>query len=348
MIAECISALNGGSDLSYKQAKSAALEMLRGGLTDVEAHEFLSGLAAKGETDDELAGMLDAMRDNAVRMTIRNANKVIDVCGTGGDGLGTFNISTATAFVVAASGTAVAKHGNRSSSGGLGSADVFECLGCELDASPQRLSEMLEKFNICFMFAQRFHPAMKNIAHVRKKIGTRTAFNMLGPLCNPAYVTGQLVGVFSDNLLERIPSLLKRGGAKSVMAVRSADGLDELSTSSKNKICTMRDGRTVSDVIDPEKLGLRHSSLRDIQVGTKQQAMRAFVSVLEGTANTAMTQTIMLNAAAALIVGGGAADFSSGIEIADDAIKSGRTARLLHDFTKSAGDIVKLEEILGA
>ena len=339
-----VAKLQAGSDLTREETGGAVSEILSGVAGEGRIVQFLAGLAAKGETDDELLGMLDIMHKHMVR--VRSARTdAVDVCGTGGDGLRTFNVSTAAAFVTAASGCAVAKHGNRSSSGGLGSADIFEYLGYNLDRTSQDISAMLEEFGICFMFAQKFHPAMRHVAPARKKIGKRTAFNILGPLCNPAGVKRQLVGVSSESYLERLPRLLGMRGAESVMTVRSEDGMDELATHTKSRICTLSGGKINTRIIRPESLGLHISSLSEIRVDTTQDAMRAFVSVIDGAANAAMTETVMLNSAAALIVGDMADDFGDGIETAANAIKSGRASGLLEKFVKHTGDAQKLEEV---
>ena len=182
--------------------------------------------------------------------------------------------------VIAAGGGIVAKHGNRSSSGLSGSADIFEKFGYDLNMEPAKITDILEKFNICFMFAQKFHPAMKNVATARKTLGKRTAFNLLGPLTNPANVKNQLIGVFSEEFLDRLPMILKRKGAQNIMTVRSEDGMDEFSTSAKNRICFLKEGKMFTNVVDPEIVGLHKSSLKDIQISTKVDALKSFVSVL--------------------------------------------------------------------
>ena len=204
MISELISKLQEKTDLSYDQMNNIMTDMLSGKTTDIENADFLSKLAQKGETDDELLGMLDKMQEFSLKVETKNSGTVIDMCGTGGDSLQTFNISTTASFVVAASGGTVAKHGNRSSSSVSGSADIFEYFGYNLNMNPIEISEVLEKHNICFMFAQKFHPAMKNVSSARKQLASRTAFNLLGPLSNPANVKNQLIGVFNSNIFSEI------------------------------------------------------------------------------------------------------------------------------------------------
>ena len=346
MISELISKLQEKTDLSYDQMNNIMTDMLSGRTTDIENADFLSKLAQKGETNDELLGMLDKMQEFSLKVETKNSGTIIDMCGTGGDSLQTFNISTTASFVVAAAGGIVAKHGNRSSSGVSGSADIFENLGYNLNMNPVQISEILQKHNICFMFAQKFHPAMRYVSSARKQLGIRTAFNLLGPLSNPAGVKNQLVGVFSIDFLDRLPALLKRKGAQNIMTVRSDDGMDEFSTSATNRVCILRDDKVLMNAIDPEVVGLHKSSLKDIQIESKQEAMKSFVSVLNNTANQAMIETTALNAAGGLIVADIADNFEQGVEIALNTIKDGKAFSLLEKFVADTGDTSKLKEII--
>ena len=346
MIAELIKKLENNTDLTYNETLSAMSEMLSGKTSDNDNAAFLSNLAKKGETDDELLGMLDKMQELSIKVNAKDKGTVIDMCGTGGDKLQTFNVSTTASFVVAAAGGIVAKHGNRSSSGVSGSADIFEYFGYDLNQEPSKVAEALEKHRICFMFAQKFHPAMKHVSAARKQLGTRTAFNLLGPLSNPANVKNQLVGVFSTEFLDRLPRLLKKKGAKTIMTVRSDDGMDEFSTSAINRVCILRNDKVLMNAIDPEIVGLHKSSLRDIQIETKEEAIKSFVGVLNNTAKQAMVETTALNAAGGLIVSGIAQNFEEGVEIALKTIKEGKAFALLEKFVKDTGDISKLKEAL--
>lgn len=344
MIHGLVAKLRDGSDLTHEEMRGAMSDMLQGRASDRQSAEFLSCLAAKRETDGELLAMLDVMRSHAVAVEPRSPG-AIDVCGTGGDGLGTLNISTAAAFVAASAGAATAKHGNRSSSG-VGSADIFEHLGYDLNLPPGRTADVLERFGICFMFAPAFHPAMKHVAPARRLVSGRTAFNILGPLCNPAGVLRQLIGVPSYDLLRRLPALLEKQGAECVMTAMSENGMDELSTASRGRICTMRGGEAAVRTVDPESLGLHGSELSEIQVRTKQEAISSFISVLGGSACTAMTETVLLNAAAALVVAGMADDLGDGLDTASDALGGGRTERLLRDFVSHTGDVGRIHGVL--
>lgn len=345
MISNLISKLQQKTDLTYDEINVAMVDVLSGKTNDQENLDFLSSLTEKGETDDELLGMLDKMQEFSLKVEPRNQGTVIDMCGTGGDKLQTFNVSTTASFVVAAAGGIVAKHGNRSSSGISGSADIFEYFGYDLTQEPTQIANVLEKHNICFMFAQKFHPAMKHVAAARKKLGKRTAFNLLGPLSNPAGVKNQLIGVSSTEYLERLPLILKRKGAKNIMTVRSDDGMDEFSTSATNRVCILKNDKVLMNAIDPEVVGLHKSKLKDIQIQTKKDAIESFVGVLNNTANQAMIETTVLNAAGGLIVANISKNFEEGVELASNMIKEGKALKLLERFVADTGDISKLKEI---
>jgi len=343
MISEYITKISSNKNLSYDEMSQIMNEILSGKISVEETTNFLISLTEKGETDQELLAMLDKMQENSIHIHPKIDQNIIDVCGTGGDKMNTFNISTTASFVIAASGVVVAKHGNRSSSGISGSADIFEYFGYDLNMEPNKVQEIIEKFGIGFMFAPKFHPAMKNVAEARKTIGKRTAFNLLGPLTNPALVKHQLVGVYSKEYLSRVISLLESRGSESVMTVISNDGLDELSTTSKNYIYQLNKGEVTSSVLDPTELGLSKAKLPDLQVSTNEEAINAFASVLNGTAKKSMLEITALNAAAGLIVGGFSEKFDEALSISFQTIKSGKAYDLFRDFIKYCGDTAKLE-----
>jgi anthranilate phosphoribosyltransferase len=345
LISDLISKLQEKTDLTYDEMNQVMTDVLSGKTDDIQNADFLSKLAEKGETDDELLGMLDKMHEFSLKVEPRNKGTIIDMCGTGGDKLQTFNISTTASFVVAAAGGIVAKHGNRSSSGISGSADIFEYFGYDLNSEPKRIAEILEKHNICFMFAQKFHPAMRHVSNARKQLGKRTAFNLLGPLSNPAGVKNQLVGVFSTEYLDRLPLILKRKGAENIMTVRSDDGMDEFSTSAVNRVCILKNDKVLMNAIDPEIVGLHKSTLKDIQINSKEEAITSFVKVLNNTANQSMMETAALNAAGGLIVANISNNFEEAVEIALNTIKSGKAFSVLERFVEDTGDISKLKEI---
>jgi anthranilate phosphoribosyltransferase len=346
MLSNLISKLQQKTDLTYSEINYIMTLILSGRTSDNENLDFLSNLTEKGETDDELLGMLDKMQEFAIKVEPKNQGRIIDMCGTGGDKLQTFNVSTTASFVVAAAGGIVAKHGNRSSSGVSGSADIFEYFGYDLNAEPTQIADMLEKHNICFMFAQKFHPAMRYVSHARKQVGARTTFNLLGPISNPAGVKNQLIGVFSNEFLDRLPLILKRKGMENIMTVHSDDGMDEFSTSATNRVCFLRDGKILTNIIDPEVVGLHKSKLKDIQIQTRDEAIKSFVSVLNNTANQAMIETTSLNAAGGLIVANIVNNFEEGVELALNTIKNGNAFKLLERFIIDTGDISKLKEMV--
>ena len=345
MIKELAEQLSHGNNLTTDQMTNVMGEILTGTQNDEDVAKFLKNLTEKGESDDELLAMLNKMEEFALHISPNCQGKIIDVCGTGGDKLKTFNISTAASFVIAGAGGNVAKHGNRSISGVSGSADIFEYFGFDLNSEPSKVNEIIEKFGIGFMFAQKFHPAMKNVANARKVVGGRTAFNLLGPLTNPAMVKNQLIGVFSDDYQERVVKILQRKNAETIMTVRSDDGMDELSTTSKNKICLLKNNIITNMVIDPQDVGLQRGSISDIQIDTKEDAIKSFVDVLNDTANKTKIEITALNAAGGLIVSDIANSFDEAVELALDTIHSGKAFDKLKNFVKNCGDMEKLEEV---
>jgi len=345
MIRELVEQISHGNNLTIDQMTNVMNEILSGTQKDEDVAEFLKSLTQKGESDDELLAMLNKMEEFAIHISPNCQGKVIDVCGTGGDNLKTFNISTAASFVIAGAGGNVAKHGNRSISGVSGSADIFEYFGFDLNSEPNKVNEIIEKFGIGFMFAQKFHPAMKNIANARKVVGGRTAFNLLGPLTNPAMVKNQLIGVFSDDYQERIVKILQRKNAETIMTVRSNDGMDELSTTSKNQICLLKNNVITKMTLDPQEVGLQNGNIADIQINTKEDAVKSFVDVLNDSANKTKIEITALNAAGGLIVSDIADSFDEAVELALNTIHSGKAFDKLKNFVKNCGDMEKLEGV---
>jgi len=343
MIKELSKQLSLGNNLTIDQMSDVMDEILTGKQNDEEVAEFLKNLAEKVESDDELLAMLNKMEEFSLHISPNCKGKIIDVCGTGGDKLKTFNISTAASFVIAGAGGNVAKHGNRSISGISGSADIFEYFGFDLNSEPNKVNETIEKFGIGFMFAQKFHPAMKNVAKARKIVGGRTAFNLLGPLTNPAMVKNQLIGVFSEKYQEKIVKILQRKNAETVMAVRSADGMDELSTTCKNQICMLKNGTITKMTLDPQKVGLQKGNISDIQIRSKEDAIKSFITVLNNTANKTKIEITALNAAGGLVISDIADNFTDAVELALDTIHSGKALDKLENFVKNYGNIEKLD-----
>jgi len=343
MIKELTEQLSLGTNLTIDQMSNGMDEILTGTQNDDDVAKFLKNLTQKGESDDELLAMLNKMEEFSLHISPNCKGKIIDVCGTGGDKLKTFNISTAASFVIAGAGGNVAKHGNRSISGISGSADIFEYFGFDLNSEPNKVNETIEKFGIGFMFAQKFHPAMKNVAKARKIVGGRTAFNLLGPLTNPAMVKNQLIGVFSEKYQEKIVKILQRKNAETIMAVRSADGMDELSTTCKNQICMLKNGTITKMTLDPQKVGLQKGNISDIQIRSKEDAIKSFITVLNNTANKTKIETTALNAAGGLVISDIADNFTDAVELALDTIHSGKALNKLENFVKNYGNIEKLD-----
>ena len=355
-IDEIVDAVCAGKNLDCAQAERVTGAMLDGETSHEQNARFLGCMSAKGETDAELASMLGVMMQRAVRLHPNVRGPIIDVCGTGGDMQRTFNVSTAASFVAAAASScgssrdrfAVAKHGNRSSSGASGSADVFEALGYDNSAEPSRVRGILERCGICFVFAQRFHPAMRHVASARRALGKRTVFNVLGPLANPAGASRQIVGVSTEDLLDRIPIILAGRGAEVTMTVMSAEGMDELSTSSSNAVRVSHGaGGSGSKrfTVRPEEVGLHRSDISEIRVADASESARAVVGAIDGTAGRAVTETVIFNAAGALVVAGAADSLKDAVPVCMDVVMSGRASAELDSFVRYAGSMEMLEGI---
>ncbi len=311
----------GGGNLSRPQAHGAFTQIMEGQWTEAQIAGLLVALAAKGETVDEIAGAAMAMREHVVRIDTAGLD-VLDTCGTGGTGLSTFNVSTAAALVLAGAGVPVAKHGNRTNTRASGSADVLAALGVNLDAPPDRVARCLREAGVCFCFAIRCHPAMKYAAPVRKQLGVRTVFNVLGPLTNPAGAKRQVMGVFDEKLTETIAAVLGALGAARAWVLHAHDGLDEISTTSPTKISEWRDGAARTFTVQPEDFGLKRASLDDLAVDSPQASAEAIRAVLAGQAGPAR-DIVVLNAAAGLVVADRAKSLSDALPLAAKAIDSG-------------------------
>lgn len=328
--------------VGYDGAADIMQYMLSGRCDDDTGALILDTLADRNVGEAELLGMLDVIQRHMI--PVEPYRGAIDMCGTGGDGLSTFNVSTAASFVAAAAGVPVAKHGNRSSSGGTGSADIFELLGHDIENSDP--VPILDRHGICFMFARRYHPAARHAAGARKIVGRRTVFNMLGPLCNPAGVKRQLVGVSDPAMLRMIPRILSERGSRRVMSVMSQNGIDEISAASPSRMILYADGHTTEEIIEPASLGIRKCQDSDMRVGGATDSLGAFVGAISGNANHAIVQTAALNAAAGLVVAGMCDTIHDGYQVASHMISSGRAQRLLVEFVQDVGDIGTLEGLL--
>jgi anthranilate phosphoribosyltransferase len=337
MIVEAIAKLVEGQSLSQEEAAAAMEDIMEERATPAQFGAFVAALRLKGETVDEIAGMAQVMRRKALR--VPTDLPVVDTCGTGGDGSGSFNVSTAAAFVVAAAGRPVAKHGNRGMSSRCGSADVLEALGANILLGPDAVARCIEQAGIGFMFAPAFHPAMKFAAPLRREIGIRTVFNVLGPLTNPAGARMQVLGVASAAAQERLAGALERLGATRALVVHGADGLDEISVSASTHIYDVRPGQVTQYQVHPEQLGLRSGPAAAIRGGDAAENAEIIRSVLAGRAQDPITETrrdfVALNAAAALVACGAAADLASGVQLASDVIRSGEALARLDAFVRT-------------
>ena len=330
MIQQALTRLLEGHDLSRDEARAVMGEVMAGEATPAQIAGFLVALRAKCETADEIAGCAEAMREHV--LAVRPArDDLVDTAGTGGDGAGTFNISTAAALVAAAAGAAVAKHGNRAVSSASGSADVLEALGFELELPPDRIARSIDKLGFGFLFAPSHHPAMRHAASVRRELATRTVFNVLGPLTNPAGARSQIVGVYAPGLVPTIAEVLARLGARRAYVVHGAGNVDELSPVGPNLVCEVVHGRVRERTIDPLDLGVARCSLEELRGGTPAENAAAIREVFSG-GNGGRRSAILLNAAAAIAAGGLADDLREGLALAGEALESGVAAERLEQL----------------
>lgn len=324
-----------GESLNEEEAYETMNEIMQGITTPAQIASFLTALRVKGETVEEITGCARAMRENAVSLK-ETYPLAVDTCGTGGDTKGTFNISTVAAFVVAGTGIMVAKHGNRGVSSKSGSADVLEALGININLTPSQVEECLQKLGIAFFFAPVFHPAMKHAIGPRREIGFRTIFNLLGPLTNPAGVKRQILGVYDPDITELITGVLKRLGAQNAMVVCGEGGIDEISITGFTKITQIKNREITTYYIKPEDLGLCRYELKDIKGGDAKVNAEITLNILRGK-DGPQRLMVIVNAAAALVVGGIAKDMRDGIEIAAETIDSGAALKKLEglrEYTK--------------
>lgn len=329
MIREAIQTLIDGRALTMEEAAQVMEEIMEGKVTPAQLGAFLTALRLKGETVDEIAGLARVMRAKAIRVTA--TDPVIDVVGTGGDSLNTFNISTAAAFAVAGTGLKVAKHGNRASSSQCGSADVLEALGVRFDLTAQQVQRCLEEVGIGFMFAPAFHPAMKYAAAPRREIGIRTVFNILGPLTNPAGAKAYLLGVADGSLVEKMALVLQSLGCHHALVVHGEDGLDEITIAGRTHVCEVKDGHTESYSISPEDFGLARASSNSLRGGTPCENAKILRDVLAGAAGH-HRDVVLLNAAAALVAGDRTPSLQHGIDLARKALDSGQALAKLEQL----------------
>jgi anthranilate phosphoribosyltransferase len=338
IITEALRALVDRKDLSRLEAAAAMEAIMSGAATNAQIAAFLIALRMKGETVEELIGFAQVMRQKAVKVRTRAGEVVaatgtdremlIDTAGTGGDASGSFNVSTATAFVVAGAGLKVAKHGNRSVSSLCGSADVVETLGINIELPPAKVARCVDEVGIGFLYAPLLHTAMKHVMAARREMGIRTVFNMLGPLTNPAGANAQVIGVYSDALTEPLARVLAELGTLRAFVVHGADGLDEISNTGPSHISEVHEGVVRSSIVRPEDFGLPRAAIQDLRGGDRAENAEIIRRVLAGEAGP-RRDIVLMNAAAALVVGGKARDFKEAVALAAEAIDSGAAAAKL-------------------
>lgn len=334
MIKEGIVKIVNKEDLSYGEAYAVMNEIMGGETSATQNAAFLAALStksARAETKDEIAGCAAAMREHAKK--VETGMEVMEIVGTGGDNAGSFNISTTSALVAAAGGVKIAKHGNRAASSQCGTADCLEALGVNIRQSPKKCVELLEKAGMCFFFAQEYHTSMKYVGAIRKELGFRTVFNILGPLTNPARPALQLLGVYDEYLIEPLAQVLTELGVRRGMVVYGRDKLDEISLGAPTSVCEIKDGWIKNYTIKPEDFGMERCRREDLRGGTPQENARITLSLLDGERG-AKRNAVLLNAGAALYIGGKAESMKEGIALAGELIDSGKARKTLDDVIR--------------
>ena len=335
MIKEAIIALAKKQDLTYETAETVMHEIMAGEATPVQMSAYLTALSLKGETTDEITASAHGMRSHCIRLL--HDVDALEIVGTGGDHANTFNISTTAAIIAAATGIPVAKHGNRSSSGKCGSADVLEAMGVNINTPPEKSAELLKTIGICFLFAQNYHIAMKYVSPIRRELGIRTVFNILGPLTNPAGAKMELMGVFDRELVEPLAQVLCNLGVKSAMVVHGEDGLDEISLSTPTFVCEVKNGWVRSYTIKPEDYGFEYERKEDLQGGTPAENAAILRAILGGEKG-AKRNAAVLNAAAAMFITGRYESIGAAAKAAEEAIDSGKAYEKLTDFIRCSNE----------
>ena len=335
MIKEAILKAVSKQNLTYNEAETVIDEIMSGQASQIQMSAFLTAMSVKKETIEEITGSAAGMRKHCVKLL--NDMDILEIVGTGGDKSNSFNISTTSAFVVSATGIPVAKHGNRAASSKCGAADVLESLGAKITISPEKSKQILDKINFCFLFAQNYHIAMKYVAPVRKELGIRTIFNILGPLVNPAGASMQLLGVYDKDLIEPMAHVLSNLGVKSAMVVYGTDGLDEISASSVTKVCEVVNGNYKTYELEPEQFGMKKCKKEDLLGGTPQENAKITRDILSGVKG-AKTDAVILNSAAAIHVAKPEISISDAINIAKELIDNGKALNQLEMYVKLSNE----------
>ena len=337
MIKEAIFKLVRQEDLTYDEAMAVMDEIMSGQANDIQISSYLTALSIKGETIEEITASAAGMRAHG--MKLEHDMDVLEIVGTGGDGANSFNVSTTSSLVIAAGGVPVAKHGNRAASSKSGAADCLEALGVKISIPADKNKEILEKTGICFLFAQTYHAAMKYVGPVRKTLGIRTVFNILGPLTNPAGATMQLMGVFDDSLVVPLAHVLSNLGVNKAMVVYGQDKLDEISISAPTSVCEIKDGEFTTYEITPEQFGYTRAPKEEINGGTPQENAAITRAILDGTEKGAKRQAVCLNAGASLYIAGKADTLEAGVKLAESLIDSGAALAKLEEFIKATNEV---------
>lgn len=335
MIKEAILKLTKKEDIGYDMAKEVMNEIMSGQASEVQKSAYLTALSMKGETIEEITGSAQEMRNHCIRLL--HDMDVLEIVGTGGDGSNSFNISTTSSIVIAAGGIPVAKHGNRAASSKCGAADVLEALGVKIDISPEKNAKLLSEIGICFLFAQNYHIAMKYVGPVRKELGIRTIFNILGPLANPAGANMQVMGVYEEELVQPLAKVLANLGVTRALVVYGQDKLDEISMSAPTTVCEIRDGAFKNYEITPEQFGFTRCGKDDLTGGTPEENAKITLAVLAGEKGP-KRDAVVLNSGAALYVGGKCDSIEEGVRMAEELIDSGKAKEKLDEFIRCSNE----------
>ena len=333
----CLNNLSNGNNISFDDMSSLMNELMTGNLTQAQIASILIAIKIKGESIDEISGAASVMREHSNKVKVEDTKHLVDTCGTGGDSLQTFNVSTLSAIIAAAAGAKVAKHGGRSVSSKCGSADVLEALGVNVNLDHKKLGHLVDSIGIGFMFAPNYHPAMKYVAPVRKELEIRTIFNLLGPLTNPASAKRQIVGVYSKELTITFAKVLQKLGSEHVLVVHGDDGMDEISITGKTFIAELKNNVIKEYTIQPSEFKLREGSLKDIIVEDSSHSKKIILEILNGKLSVGR-DIALLNAGAAIYISGLANDIDSGIKIAADMLDQGKAMEKLNQLITSSND----------
>ena len=330
MIKEAIIKLSGKEDLTYQEAEQVINEIMEGKASPVQMSAYLTALSLKGETIDEITASAAGMRSHCIKLL--HDMDVLEIVGTGGDGSNSFNISTTASLVISAAGIPVAKHGNRAASSRSGAADVLEALGVNISLTPEQSASLLKDSKICFLFAQNYHIAMKYVAPIRRELGIRTVFNILGPLSNPAGANMELMGVYDESLVEPLAQVMAKLGVRRGMVVFGQDKLDEISMRAPTSVCEIKDGWFQSYEISPEQFGYKRCKREDLTGGTPKENAAITRSILDGSLTGPKRSAVCMNAGAALYITGKTPSIKSGIQMAESLIDSGAALKKLEEF----------------